>query len=50
MPTDFRSEEVTKIYDLINQVWEYSITLIDDKLAESKLDIVSGEAALDSIS
>jgi hypothetical protein len=50
MPTDFHSEEVAKIYDLINQVWEYTIYLIDDKLVGSKINIISGEAALDSIS
>jgi hypothetical protein len=49
-PSDFHSEEVTKIYDLINQVWEYSLSLMDDKLIESNLNMLSGEAALDYIS
>jgi hypothetical protein len=49
VPSDLRLEEVARIYDLINQAGDNSLSLIDDRSIASKLGIISRETAIDSI-
>ncbi len=49
IPSDLRLEEVSRIYNLINEAWDKSLLLVDTESIAVRLDAFSRETAFDSI-